>query len=278
MRIDLHTHSACSDGTDAPAVLVAAAAAAGLDVMALTDHDTHDGIDEALAAGAGHGVRVVVGVEMSTDLGGESVHLLGYGHDPHDPRLAAELARVRAGRAERLPETCRLLAAAGAPVSVEDVMAQAVDTPSVGRPHVADALVAAGHVADRREAFDRYLAEGQPAFVPRYATPLGEAIDLIHGAGGAAVLAHPWGRGRRDALPPEVIAGLVADHGLDGIEVWHLDHDETTRAELLELATSLGLIPTGSSDHHGAGKVGHPLGAELTPPASLAALEAVFAR
>lgn len=278
MRIDLHTHSACSDGTDSPADLVAAAAATGLDVIALTDHDTHDGIDAALAAGDRHEVRVVVGLEMSTQLAGESVHLLGYGHDRGDRALNEELARVRRGRAERVPETCRLLAAVGVPVTVADVMAQAGGTPSVGRPHVADALVAAGHVADRREAFDRYLAEGGPAFVPRYATPLHEAIGLIHGAGGAAVLAHPWGRGRRDTLPPDVIEGLVADHRLDGIEVWHLDHDDATRAELLSHAERLGLVPTGSSDYHGTGKVDHPLGVELTPPASLAALEAVFAR
>lgn len=272
MRIDLHTHSAVSDGTDTPAELVAQAALAGLDVVALTDHDTFDGLPEALAAGQQHGVEVVPGIEISTQVAGQSVHLLGYWCDPADEVLSAELARVRAGRSGRVEQTCRLLALAGVPVTVAEVEAAAAGAPSIGRPHFADALIAKGFVADRREAFDKYLADGGPAYVSRYATPCEKAIAMVHGAGGVAVLAHPWGRGREHVLGAERIEWLTTEHGLDGIEVWHQDHDADARERLTALAARLGLVPTGSSDHHGAGKVDHPLGVNLTPPGSLAAL------
>lgn len=268
MRIDLHTHSRTSDGTDSPAELVAAAARAGLDVVALTDHDTFDGLPEAFDAGREHGVRVVGGVEVSTDLDGHSVHLLGYGCDLTAPALAAELGRNREGRGDRLPLMCAQLTEAGVPVSVEEVLEAAAGAPAVGRPHVADALIARGHVADRKEAFDLYLAEGRPGYVERYSTPLGLAIDLVHGSGGAAVLAHPWGRGSSRVLTVPVIEGLVRDHGLDGVEVDHSDHDEAARRELGALAERLRVVATGSSDYHGTGKKDHPLGLNTTTPAA----------
>lgn len=266
MRIDLHTHSSVSDGTDTPAELVRRAQVAGLDVVGLTDHDTFDGLDEAAAEGDRVGVQVVRGMELSCSREGNSVHLLAYGADPDSPDLAAEMARVRDGRLGRLAGVLAKLAALGVPVSEAEVMAQVGDSPSVGRPHIADALIKAGHVVDRQEAFDRFLADGGPAHVPRYTIELERGIDLIHRAGGLAVIAHPWGRGREQLLPPNVLQALVGDHGLDGIEVDHQDHGAEVRRELRRLAESLGVLATGSSDYHGTGKLDHDLGCNTTDP------------
>ncbi|HET9650408.1 MAG TPA: PHP domain-containing protein, partial [Microlunatus sp.] len=256
MRIDLHTHSAVSDGTDTPAELVAKAAAAGLDVVALTDHDTYAGLDEAVEAGTQHGVEVLRGVELSTRFGSQSVHLLAYGPDERHPGLEQEMSRIRDGRSMRLAPVLDRLAALGLTLTEEQVMRHVGGSPSVGRPHIADALVEAGYVADRREAFDRYLADGGPAHVPRYAVELSRAVDLVHDAGGVAVIAHPWGRGRDRELTEAVISRLVREHGLDGLEVDHQDHDLETRSRLHRLAERLDVIATGSSDFHGVGKVG----------------------
>ena len=266
MRIDLHTHSSVSDGTDTPAELVRRAQAAGLDVVGLTDHDTFDGLDEAAAEGDRVGVQLVRGMELSCSRQGNSVHVLAYGADPNNPDLAAEMARVRDGRLGRLAGVLAKLAALGVPVSEAEVMAQVGDSPSVGRPHIADALIKAGHVVDRQEAFDRFLADGGPAHVPRYTIELERGIDLIHQAGGLAVIAHPWGRGREQLLPPNVLQTLVRDHGLDGVEVDHQDHDAEVRRRLRRLAESLGVLATGSSDYHGTGKLDHDLGCNTTDP------------
>lgn len=266
MRIDLHTHSRISDGTDTPTALVLKAREAGLDVMALTDHDTFDGIPEAMEAGRRVGLRVVAGIEMSTDVAGRSVHLLGYGCNTDDPALLRELAVLREGRAGRLPAMCDRLTAAGVPVTMEDVAASSRSARALGRPHVADAMVAKGHVADRTEAFDNYLAEGKPGWVPRYTTDLARGITLVHNAGGAAVIAHPWSRGNTDVITSSLLESLVQGYGLDGIEVDHEDHDADTRRLLFEMGARLGLVRTGSSDHHGAGKKGHDLGCNLTRP------------
>ena len=266
MRIDLHTHSSVSDGTDAPAELVGKAYAHGLDVVALTDHDTFDGLDEAAAEGDRLGIAVVRGMELSCSRHGSSVHVLAYGADPASPGLAAEMIRVRDGRLGRLAGVLAKLAALGVPVSEAEVMAQVGSSPSVGRPHIADALIKARHVRDRQEAFDRFLADGGPAHVPRYTIEVGRGIDLIHEAGGLAVIAHPWGRGRERLLPPSVLGALVHDHGLDGIEVDHQDHDADTRHRLRALASSLDVLSTGSSDYHGTGKLDHDLGCNTTDP------------
>ena len=271
-RFDLHTHSAVSDGTDPPAGLVAAAASARLDVIALCDHDTFDGLAEAATAGERLGVRVVAGVEMSTQLEGTSVHLLGFGARVDDAALADELARVRAGRDDRVPGIVARLAELGMPISEADVRAQAGDATSVGRPHIADALVAAGYARDRTEVFDRWLHDGGPAYVDRYATPLVKAMGLIHAAGGVAVIAHPWGRGSRSVLSLSALADLVERTGLDGLEVEHTDHGHATRATLRSLARRLGLLVTGGSDHHGVGKPANPLGVRMTSPEDFAAL------
>jgi predicted metal-dependent phosphoesterase TrpH len=266
MRIDLHTHSSVSDGTDTPAELVRKARAVGLDVIGLTDHDTFDGLAEAAAEGDKLGVQVVRGMELSCSRQGSSVHVLAYGADPASPGLAEEMARVRDGRLARLAGVLGKLAALGVPVSEAEVMAQVGDSPSVGRPHIADALIQAGHVQDRQEAFDRFLADGGLAHVPRYTIELERGIDLIHQAGGLAVIAHPWGRGREHLLPPSVLKTLARDHQLDGIEVDHQDHDAETRRKLRTLADNLGLLPTGSSDYHGTGKLDHDLGCNTTDP------------
>ena len=266
MRIDLHTHSSVSDGTDAPAELVRKAFGVGLDVVALTDHDTFDGLDEAAAEGERLGLRVVRGMELSCSRQGSSVHVLAYGADPANPGLAAEMARVRDGRLGRLAGVLRKLAEIGVPVSEAEVMARVGNSPSVGRPHIADALIKAGHVRDRQEAFDRFLADGGPAHVHRYTIEVDRGIDLVHEAGGVAVIAHPWGRGREYLLPPSALEALARDHGLDGLEVDHHDHDPDARRRLRSLAASLGLLATGSSDYHGTGKLDHDLGSNTTDP------------
>jgi 3',5'-nucleoside bisphosphate phosphatase len=266
MRIDLHTHSSVSDGTDTPAELVRKAHAVGLDVVALTDHDTFDGLDEAAAESERLGILLVRGMELSCSRGGDSVHVLAYGVDPANPALAAEMARVRDGRLGRLAGVLAKLAELGVPVSEAEVMAQVGDSPSVGRPHIADALIKAGHVRDRQEAFDRFLADGGPAHVHRYTIEVERGIDLVHEAGGLAVIAHPWGRGREYVLPSRVLEALARDHGLDGIEVDHQDHDSETRERLRALADGLGLLATGASDYHGVGKLDHDLGCNTTDP------------
>ena len=276
MRVDLHTHSLISDGTDTPAELVANAAAAGLAVVALTDHDTFDGLPEAMGAGERIGIEVVPGLELSCSREHQSVHLLAYGADPADPALAEEMSLVRDGRTGRLRPVLIKLAELGVPVSEEEVLAFVGSSPSVGRPHIADALVAAGHVKDRKEAFDRFLADGGPAHVSRYAIDIGRGVDLVHGAGGVAVIAHPWGRGREQLLPQSVLTELVVEHGLDGIEVDHQDHDAAARAGLRQLADRLGVLATGSSDYHGSGKVDHDLGVNTTDPDTYARLRALM--
>jgi 3',5'-nucleoside bisphosphate phosphatase len=272
VRIDLHTHSNRSDGTDPVDELIAHARRDGLDVIALTDHDTADGWIEGRAAAEEAGIGFVPGIEISCRIGDASVHLLGYLVDPGYEPLAAELTRVREGRNGRVPAVVARLQALGIEITVDDVLAQAVDTPSVGRPHVADALIAKGVVTDRDEAFDRYLAEGKPGYVDRYAIDPGRAIDLVRAAGGAPVIAHPWGRSGRRVLTSDTIGRLVTDHGLAGLEVDHLDHSAEDGAALREIAAAHGLVVTGSSDYHGLGKTDHPLGARTTAPDQLEAL------
>lgn len=272
MRIDLHVHSSVSDGTDTPTQLVLKAFSAGLDVIGLCDHDTFDGIPEAQEATKRIGVTILPGIEMSTRVDDVSVHLLGYGCDPYHRPLVEELARIRVGRSGRLQGMLDKAAAHGMLLTLDDVMAAAAAAPSIGRPHVADAMVAKGYVATRQEAFDRWLGDDKPCYVGRYATALEDAIDLIHEARGVAVIAHPWGRGSRDVLPAEYLKHLAWDKGLEGIEVDHTDHDQRTRDLLFQLGERLGLIRTGSSDYHGFGKPDNPLGCHLTRPTAYADL------
>lgn len=262
MLIDLHAHSFVSDGTQSPADLVAQAGASGVGVLALTDHDTFDGLPEATGAAAACGVEVLGGVEISAQFAGQSVHLLGYGCRTDDQALLGELARIREGRLQRLPTMLARLASVGMPLSVDQVSAFSGDASSVGRPHVADALVAAGYVRDRDEAFVRWLADDKPCYVPRYAPELADAIAAVREASGVAVLAHAWSKRGRHTLPERVLAEFVTEHGLDGIECDHPDHLPAERATLHALAGRLGVLVTGSSDYHGAGKkAGYALGA-----------------
>jgi 3',5'-nucleoside bisphosphate phosphatase len=273
LRIDLHTHTSVSDGTDSPAELVANAAEAGLVVVGLCDHDTIDGWNIAIQAGAAHGVRVLRGIEISCALDGVSIHVLGYGCRGDDPGLGAELARNRAGRSERVPTMLARLAEQGMAVPEEVLRRHVGDSPSVGRPHFADAMVELGYVANRRQAFDEWLGDDKPIYVGRYSTELEVSLDLVRNAGGVCVIAHPWGRSSRDSLSPRYLASLVASGRLDGIEVDHQDHDLATRAELRALADSVGALVTGSSDYHGTGKQDHGLGCNTTAPEVLVELE-----
>ncbi|MFE9422996.1 PHP domain-containing protein [Kitasatospora sp. NPDC006697] len=257
MRIDLHAHSNASDGTDTPAELVAAALAAGLDVVALTDHDTVAGHAGAAAAlrelPGGERLTLVPGAELSCRVEGISMHLLAYLFDPAEPEFAAERELVRTDRFRRgraVVEKCREL---GAPISWEQVQRIAGEG-SVGRPHIASALVEAGVVATVSEAFTAdWLANGGRADVPKHETDPFEAVRLVRAAGGVPVFAHPGAVKRGRTVPDRVITELAAA-GLGGLEVDHLDHDGPTRERLAALADGLGLLRTGSSDYHGSRK------------------------
>lgn len=252
MRIDLHTHSTASDGTDTPAELVRKAAAAGLDVVALTDHDTTRGHAEALAA-LPQGLTLVTGAELSCRLDGVSMHLLAYLFDPEEPALLAERELVRDDRVPRAKGMIAKLNELGVPVTWEQVARIAGDG-SVGRPHVASALVELGVVDSVSDAFTpEWLADGGRAYVPKHETDPFEAVRLVKNAGGVAVFAHPAAVKRGRTVPDSAIAEL-ARAGLDGIEVDHMDHDPGTRARLRGLAGDLGLLVTGSSDYHGSRK------------------------
>ncbi|MER6439607.1 MULTISPECIES: PHP domain-containing protein [unclassified Streptomyces] len=252
MRIDLHAHSTASDGTDTPAELVRTAAAAGLDVVALTDHDTTRGHAEAVAA-LPEGLTLVTGAELSCRLDGVSMHLLAYLFDPAEPELLAERELIRDDRVPRARSMVAKLQGLGVPVTWEQVARIAGDG-SVGRPHVASALVELGVVGSVSEAFGGdWLADGGRVYVPRHETDPFEAIRLVKAAGGVTVFAHPAAVKRGRTVPEAAIAEL-ATAGLDGIEVDHMDHEPATRARLRGLAAELGLLVTGSSDYHGSRK------------------------
>lgn len=271
-RIDLHTHSTASDGTESPAQLVRTAAETGLDTIALTDHDSIGGWAEARAAGEREGVAVVPGAELSCVAGGISLHLLAYLFDPEAPALRAELERNRDARTPRAREMVRRLAAAGHPISWEDVTAQLGPGATVGRPHIADALVAAGVVPTRNAAFAHLLHADSPFHVGRYATDPADAVRMVRAAGGVTVFAHPAAVLRGRTVPFDVIAEL-ADAGLDGIEVDHRDHDADARTRLRAFAASRGLLVTGASDYHGDGRENR-LGEHTTDPDVFAELTA----
>ncbi|MFI5675064.1 PHP domain-containing protein [Streptomyces cellulosae] len=263
MRIDLHCHSTASDGTDSPAELVRNAAAAGLDVVALTDHDTTRGYAEAIGA-LPKGLTLVTGAELSCRIDGISMHMLAYLFDPEEPALLAERELVRDDRVPRAQGMVARLQELGVPVTWEQVARIAGDG-SVGRPHVATALVELGVVPTVDDAFTPdWLADGGRVFVEKHETDPFEAIRLIKGAGGVAVFAHPAAAKRGRTVPESAIAEMAAA-GLDGIEVDHMDHDADTRARLRGLAGELGLLVTGSSDYHGSRKT-VSLGANTTDP------------
>ena len=264
MRIDLHAHSNVSDGTQPPAGLLTAAAQAGLDVLGLTDHDSTDGWAAAIDAASHHGVGLLPGMEISCKTSqGVSVHLLCYLHDPFHAGLLAEITKAkdaRQTRAERMVE--RL--AEDYPLNWDDVNAHVAAGATIGRPHIADALVAAGIVADRHEAFTSILTSRSRYFVSHYAVDPVRAVELVRAAGGVPVFAHPVASGRGRVAPPEVFHDMI-DAGLLGLEVEHRDNPAEGRAWLRSLAQETGLFMTGSSDYHGAGKP-NLLGENLTSP------------
>jgi predicted metal-dependent phosphoesterase TrpH len=280
VRIDLHTHSTASDGTDTPAGLVAAAVAAGLDVVALTDHDTTAGWDEAVDA-LPAGLRLIRGAEFSClapdGRGGRiSAHLLGYLFDPTSEAIMAEQARLRDERRRRLRTMAQRMAADGFPVDPSALFGPLPADAPVGRPHLARALVSAGVVDSVAEAFHRFLNSGAPYYVPRADTDVSTAVRMIHAAGGVSVLAHSAARRRGPVVELAVIAELAGE-GLGGVEVDHPDHVGDDRAALRDLATGLGLVITGSSDYHGTNKT-VTLGQETTGPEVLERIEELAAR
>jgi len=269
MRIDLHTHSDRSDGTDSPSALVRRAQQHGINVLALTDHDTTEGWQEAAEAADATGVTLIRGIEVSCRFAGYGVHLLAYLPDPSYPPLETELRRVLDGRNARLPATLERLRAIGIDIDVDDVQRVAGNTAATGRPHVADALVALGVVADRAEAFGRYLGPRGPGYVNRYAAELTAMIGIVADAGGVSVIAHPWASRHNHTALDLAGFGMLKEAGLAGVEVDHEDHDPPTRERLRRLAVEHGLLVTGSSDYHGLGKADHELGCNTTAPDQL---------
>ena len=242
--VDLHTHSTASDGSRSPTDVVRAAKRASLSAIALTDHDTVAGLVEARALGAELGVRVVNGVELSAVEGETETHLLGL-HLRDTSVLERGLAQLREMRGRRAARIVDLLQSQGVQVTLDDVLLQA-GSGAIGRPHVARALVADGWAADVRDAFDRYLGAGRPAYVAKDQLGMREAIAMVHAAGGLAVLAHPGSGGTRERV--DALAAL----GLDGVEVRHPSHSPQDTARLRAIVDQLGLIPSGGSDWHGA--------------------------
>jgi predicted metal-dependent phosphoesterase TrpH len=268
--VDLHAHSTASDGALPPREVVRAARELNLTAIALTDHDTVDGLAEARAEGESLGIRVVTGVELSAVEGDVETHLLGlHLHDVGEleTRLR-DLRRMRLTRAERIVERLNEL---GVKVSIEDVLVQSAGG-AVGRPHIARALVNDGWATDLRDAFDRYLGNGRAAFVPKERLSMRDAIAMIHAAGGLAILAHPGGSGTRARV--EALAAL----GLDGVEVRHPSHSAEDAARLLALVEHFHLVPSGGSDWHGVSDGGRALGGMRVPGAWLDRQDATVAR
>jgi predicted metal-dependent phosphoesterase TrpH len=273
--IDLHTHSSESDGTDSPADLVRAASLAGLDAVAITDHDTAAGWAEAVAA-LPPGLRLVRGAELSCsspDGYGHTitVHLLAYLYDPTHAMLMKEQSRLREERRQRLQKMAEMMQADGFPIDPVDLMSRLPFDAPAGRPHLAQALIRAGVVTSVDEAFATFLTGGQ-YYVGRTDTPVERAIEMIAEAGGVTVLAHPFAVSRGPIVTADVVRSLSAA-GLGGVEVDHPDHDPATRASLRTLASELDLLVTGSSDYHGTNKTVR-LGAETTSEQAYAGIVA----
>ena len=243
---DFHTHSTSSDGVRSPTELIDLAYACGVRVMALTDHDTLDGLDEAEAAAARHpGFLLIPGIELSCDVPGTEVHMLGYFIDRKDARLQAQLETFRAGRIDRAQRIIGALDRLGAPIKWERVQELAGEA-SVGRPHIAQALLEAGHIETFNEAFDRFIGREGPAYAERVKLEPPDAIKMIGDAGGIAVFAHPG-----FTTDYERVAAELADAGLFGLEAYYKHYDPDMVASLVSLADSLGVFALGGSDHHG---------------------------
>jgi predicted metal-dependent phosphoesterase TrpH len=262
-------HSTASDGALPPDAVVAAARAAGVSAIALTDHDTMAGVAAAREAGARLGIRVVAGAELSAHEGDREVHVLGLHVSPSEA-FESRLTRIRATRVSRAEQIVDKLNALGVHLHIEDVLAEA-GAGAVGRPHVARAMIARGWAMDSRDAFDRYLGYGRPAYVDKERLPIEEAIRLIHEAGGLAVLAHPGSDGTRQRV--ERLAAL----GLDGLEVRHPSHTADDATRLLALCDHFRLVPSGGSDWHGAADGPRTIGCMRVPEEWLERQDAALA-
>ncbi len=271
MRIDLHTHSTVSDGTGSPEQVMHEAYEAGLDIVALTDHDSMDGWGEASEVASGLGLGFVPGIEVSAKDRWVSIHMLALWPRPYDDDLTAMLAATRTARLGRARQMVELIAVDFA-ITWDDVMEFSGDAATVGRPHIADALVARGFFASRDEVFVDVLHNGSQYYVPHYAPDVRDAVRAIRTAGGVPVFAHPAAHARGRIVPDQVIADLAAV-GLAGLETDHRDHDDVARARLCDLAGKYGLVTTGSSDYHGTGKP-NLLGENLTSVEAYEALRA----
>lgn len=245
-RADLHMHSRASDGLLAPADLIRQAASRGLSIVALTDHDTTTGLQEAADAGERLGVRFIPGVELSTDVERGQLHVLGYGIDRRDPTLLATLESLRASRQERAQAIIEKLRELGVEIAPERVRPSQPGE-AIGRPHIARAMIEGGSVRSIQEAFDRYIGDGGPAYVPSWRLTPEDAVRLVAAAGGIPVLAHPFSFPDFRERLPELIAA-----GLEGLEVYYGAHDAEQVSELEELAEKRDLLATGGSDFHGA--------------------------
>lgn len=258
---DLHSHSNRSDGTLAPAEVMRLAASRDLAGVALTDHDTFDGLAEAATEAQAVGLELVPGIEFSAEYDGASLHILGYWVDPDDPAIDAELLRLTATRFRRGEMIVEKLRELGFDITVERVL-ELAGGEAIARPHIAEAMVEAGIVADEQEAFDRYISDDGLAYVPKHALQPSEALRLIGQAGGVCVLAHPAMWRGTDTVPDTLIEEM-AEGGMVGLEVFHPDHDEEMRAKYAALASRLDLVPTSSSDCHGE-RYGYRMGQERT--------------
>jgi predicted metal-dependent phosphoesterase TrpH len=256
-RIDLHTHSTASDGTLPPAELMRAAAEAGLSAIALTDHDTLDGLPEARDEALRLGIELVPGCELSLEYGGLPTHMLALFVDEKPGALCAELGRVREARRRRNELVLEKLRTVGVHLDADEVAERADGV--VGRPHIAQAMLAAGVVGSFDEAFVRFLGRGGLAHVPKEKLTPREAIDAVHADGGLAVLAHPYLLSQQPRQIEAILADLAA-LGLDGVEVYYTEHSDAYTALLSRLAEGLGLLKSGGSDYHGAVKPGVTLG------------------
>ncbi len=270
MRIDLHTHSTVSDGTESPADVMRSAHAAGIDVVALTDHDSMAGLEDAGEMAAALGMNFVPGIEVSCRHSGVSIHLLAYWPDPSNDEIIAMLGLTRDARVDRAKEIVRRIGA-DYPLAWDDVLAQSGDADTVGRPHIADALVERGVFASRDDAFAQVLAGNSAYYVPHYAPDVLDAVRTFGATGAVTVFAHPGADGRGKVVPTSVIE-LMADAGLVGLEVEHRDHSEPQRDRLARIAQRLGLVHTGASDYHGTGKLNR-LGENVTSDAALRQLQ-----
>jgi hypothetical protein len=275
LSLDLHLHSTVSDGRLAPTELVRFAQQSGVKTMALSDHDSTDGVDDAAATGVQLGVRVIPAIELSTDLPGASIHILGLFLDHHDPAFQTRIHEFREARIGRAQQMVEALGRVGAPVSLQRVFEIAGEG-SVGRPHVAQALLEAGHVGTIDEAFERFIGRGGPAYFEGFRLEPADGVKLIHSVGGFASWAHPNeldGRAWQDFLP------AVLEAGIDGLEVYYSkDYGPDAQQALLDACSAHDLVPTVGSDYHGFGTLQVAPGSVTSPPELLDRLEERAAR